>query len=120
MKSIAGCVVLCVTLPLSLAACGGTDAGTVADPLQLDSAVDPAESTERAQAIEGILGQVDLVTMTFTLADDPSARIFLITDETDVTGMSSAQGLAGREGARVTVHYREDAGEWIATRILLE
>lgn len=134
MKSLAGCVVLCVALPLSTAACGGADEGTSVGPLEdaapvagETGALGPAESAQAAdqvqasdQFIEGTLGKMDPGTMTFTLADDPVARTFTITDETEVTGTSSAQGLAGREGAEVTVHFREDAGEWVVTRILLE
>ena len=67
-----------------------------------------APASEVAQIITGELRTVDANAKTFVVrADDGTEHSFRYTDTTDVSGQSSAQGLAGREGDRVRVSYRE-------------
>jgi hypothetical protein len=72
------------------------------------------------QVVGGDLARVDLEAGTFTLMVADAAQTFRFTDATDVTGTAGTQGLAGSEGARATVHYRDEQGERIAVRIVLE
>ena len=63
---------------------------------------------EVAQVITGELRTVDADAKTFVVrADDGTEHSFRYTDTTEVAGGSSAQGLAGSEGDRVRVSYRE-------------
>lgn len=127
MKAARGFLTLCVGVALIAAACGPDEAQT------LDALEDPAPVAGAAPApdpaglglgyehvIAGSLGRVDPDAMTFTLRTDIAEQSFRFTSATDVSGASGAQGLTGREGARVTVHYREDAGARLATRVVLE
>ena len=67
-----------------------------------------APASEVAQVITGELRTVDADAKTFVVrADDGTEHSFRYTDTTDISGQSSAQGLAGREGDRVRVSYRE-------------
>jgi hypothetical protein len=66
-----------------------------------------APASEVAQVITGELRTVDADAKTFVVrADDGTEHSFRYTDTTDISGQSSAQGLAGREGDRVRVSYR--------------
>lgn len=76
--------------------------------------------SDSEHAMSGELHTVDLDAKTFTLASDGRPEAFTFTDATEVTGAAGPQGLAGREGARATVHYREEESARIATRIVLE
>jgi hypothetical protein len=53
------------------------------------------------------------------MAGDVEYR-FLFTDATDVLGTGGARGLTGREGTRVTVHYREELGSRMAVSIEID
>ena len=67
-----------------------------------------APAPEVAQVIIGELRTVDADAQTFVVrADDGTEHSFRYTDATDVAGGASAQGLAGSEGDRVRVSYRE-------------
>ncbi len=67
-----------------------------------------APAAEVAQVITGELRTVDGDAKTFVVrADDGTEHSFRYTDSTEVAGGSSAQGLAGSEGDRVRVSYRE-------------
>ena len=66
-----------------------------------------APAPEVAQVITGELRSVDADAKTFVVrADDGTEHSFRYTDPPGAGG-SSAQGLAGREGDRVRVSYRE-------------
>jgi hypothetical protein len=92
---------------------------TPADQTTLDPMNESPQqmSGQSEQAIGGALETVDLDTRTFTVSTDGGAQTFVFTDATEVTGGGEPQGLAGREGARVMVTYRDDQGSRIATRI---
>lgn len=63
---------------------------------------------EVAQVITGELKSVDAEAKTLAVrADDGTEHSFRYTDTTEIAAGSSAQGLAGREGDRVRVSYRE-------------
>jgi hypothetical protein len=65
-------------------------------------------ATEAAQVITGDLRTVDAQAMTFVVrGDDGTERAFKYTATTEVAGGPSTQGLAGREGNRVRVSYRD-------------
>jgi hypothetical protein len=67
-----------------------------------------APAAEVAQVITGELRTVDGAAKTFVVrADDGTEHSFRYTDSTEVASGSSAQGLAGSEGDRVRVSYRE-------------
>ena len=67
-----------------------------------------APAAEVAQVITGELRTVDGAAKTFVVrADDGTEHSFRYTDSTEAAGGSSAQGLAGNEGERVRVSYRE-------------
>ena len=72
------------------------------------------------QMISGTLEEVDAQARTLTLNTGTREETFTFSDSTDVQGASGAQGLAGREGDRVTVHYSEQRGSRIANRIVVE
>ncbi len=86
-----------------------------------------ADATEQSagETISGDLILVDLQNHTFTLRSDSGVdHLFAFSDATSVVGASSTQGLAGLEGARVTVHFERnpsaDAGPTAATKIDLQ
>jgi len=125
-----GVMALCISAALVTAACGdGVDNDSTLDPMPENApATEPARPSAGAapmergadQVISGNLGNVDTDARTFTLSADNREQTFRFNDDTDVTGASGTQGLASREGARVTVHYRQDGGANVATRIMLE
>jgi hypothetical protein len=124
-----GLFALCMSAALVAGACGGADNDSVLEPMDSAPASEPAAETRSAepqadsnlaQVISGSLGEVDSQTRTFTLNTGTREEAFTFTESTQVTGASGTQGLAGREGDRVTVHYREQGGSRIADRIVLE
>ena len=63
------------------------------------------------QIVSGELKSVDPEGNTLTIqTDDGSEMILSFNEMTDISGGAGPQGLTGREGARVTVHYRERPG----------
>jgi hypothetical protein len=72
------------------------------------------------QTINGDIGSVNLEARTFTLKSADVSETFSFNDDTQVTGATGTQGLAGKEGARATVHYRDNSGTKVATQIILE
>ena len=106
------CLAMCFLAAFVAGACEADQ--TTLDPMN-ESPQQMLEQSE--QAIGGALETVDLDTRTFTVSTDGGAQTFVFTDATDVTGGGEPQGLAGREGARVMVTYRDDQGSRIATRI---
>jgi hypothetical protein len=108
-------------------ACSGPDTSVLEDA----DTQNPSASTEPAsrdseltrgmdQVTTGTIGKVDPDTRMFTIRADGRDMSFRYNDDTQVTGASGTQGLAGREGDRVTVHYREEMGAMIASRIVLD
>jgi hypothetical protein len=122
-----GLFALCISAALVAGACGEADNDSVIEPMDSAPATEPAPRPAEPQAdssfgqvISGSLGEVDSQTRTFTLNTGGREEAFTFTESTQVTGASGTQGLAGREGDRVTVHYREQGGSRIADRIVLE
>jgi hypothetical protein len=83
----------------------------------------PATGTMTAQGevrqVEGSLQAVDLDAKTLTVRGDDMDHVFTFTDATEIRGASGAQGLSGKEGTRVTVHYQEGPTSRTATIIEL-
>jgi hypothetical protein len=122
-----GLFALCISAALVAGACGEADNDSVMEPMDSAPATEPAPTLAEPQAdssfgqvISGSLGEVDSQTRTFTLNTGDREEAFTFTEATEVTGASGTQGLAGREGDAVTVHYREQGGSRIADRIVLE
>jgi hypothetical protein len=90
-------------------------------PLACEERQEPANTDNQAwdvqppplvetEMIVGDLLSVDADAKTFTVeADDAQEHDFRFSDATIVSGESGMQALTGREGARVTVYYREGA-----------
>lgn len=73
------------------------------------------------QIIRGEIKDIDLDAKTFVLVGhDEVERVFAFTDATEILGGTTVQGLAGREGAHVTVHFREDGPVRTALTIELD
>jgi hypothetical protein len=128
MMKARGVLALCMGAALVAGACGGAEDDSTLEPMP-DSApmTEPAPASDPAQlsrgyeqVISGNLGKVDPDASTFTLDAGNREQSFRFNAATQVTGASGTQGLAGREGARVTVHYREEAGAMLATRIVID
>ncbi len=102
MRARSPILAICAVAALSLVGCNRTDNAR-------DTAADGvAAAPEVAQVITGDLRSVDVEAKTFVVrADDGTEHSFRYTDSMEVAGGSTAQGLAGREGDRVRVSYRE-------------
>jgi hypothetical protein len=109
-------------------ACGdGIDEDALDQDIDRTPVTEPADSTTDAmppagvnqQVISGSLGRVDPDARTFTLNAEGRQQTFHFNDATDVSGMAGTQGLAGREGANVTVYYRTEDDVMTATRIVM-
>jgi hypothetical protein len=74
---------------------------------------------EPLEVMSGELGQVDLQARTFTIKTADADVVFAFTDATQVDGAAGPQGLAGREGARVSLRYRQRPDGKIAERITI-
>jgi hypothetical protein len=74
-----------------------------------------------ADMMSGELVSVNIDANTFKIrTEDNTEHEFRFSDATMVSGESGMQALTGREGSRVTVHYREDAdGKNLASSIEL-
>jgi hypothetical protein len=72
------------------------------------------------QLVSGELRQVDPEAQTFTVMTADGEQVFTFSDVTAITGTAGAQGLAGQEGARVNVRYRDEQGVKMAVSIDLE
>lgn len=123
-----GFVALCMGAALVAGACGGAENDSTLDPVDSPPASDTARPSGNTatdmnrgaeQTISGSLGKVDPDARIFTLTAEGRDQTFRFNDATDVSGMAGSQGLAGREGAHVTVYYREDGGGTMATRIVM-
>ena len=102
MRARSPILAICAVAALSLLGCNRMDSA------RDKAAVQEASAPEVAQVITGELRSVDGDAKTFVVrADDGTEHSFRYTDATESTGGSSAQGLAGREGDRVRVSYRE-------------
>jgi hypothetical protein len=85
------------------------------DPISESAGGSPESGLD--QVMSGNLGEVDPDEQTFTITVNGREESFEFDEATQVTGASGTQGLSGRQGARVTVHFREDGGDRIARRI---
>lgn len=72
------------------------------------------------QTVSGELTKVDMDAQTFTVSENGTEHVFSFSDMTEVEGAAGTQGLAGREGSQVTVHYTEELDTKRATRIQLQ
>lgn len=85
------------------------------------SAERPETAGLHEQTIRGELKDIDLDAQTFVLVDhDGAERVFAFSDATEIRGDAPAQGLAGREGAHVTVHFRDEGPVRLALAIEIE
>ena len=83
----------------------------------------PAPQQEPAvQSISGELLSVDTAKKTLTVkATDGAEMIFTYNDDTKVSGsQENAAGLATSSGSKVSVKFKEDGGDKIATSIVVE
>ena len=80
----------------------------------------PREST--VQSISGELLSVDTEKKTLTVKPTTGAEmIFTYNDDTEISGsQENAAGLATSKGSKVTVEFKEDGGDKIATSIDVE
>ncbi len=123
-----GILALLMGVALVAGACGDAADDSTLDPLDDAPATEPAPpaaglpQAERGaeQMMSGTIGKVDADARTFTINANNREETFRYSESTNVTGAPGVQGLAGRDGTRVTVHYREEAGAMMATRIMLE
>lgn len=84
------------------------------------AAADRDVGEPRAEIITGELHDVDLGAEMLVLVDDTGVEHrFAFSPETRIVGASSAQGLAGQDGARVRVHYHEAPYAHLAVAIEL-
>lgn len=88
------------------------EAGSPADTPREGADMDvPSAGMMEEQVVSGELKSVDSDARTFTIQTDDGREMTLsYNDATDVGGAAGEQGLTGREGTRVTVHYREQPG----------
>jgi hypothetical protein len=103
-------------------ACGQSEQTPADRPLAgspASSAADPSYAPQE-KMVTGALQRVDMDTKTFVLTAEGQDYVFAFSDLTQVTGAAGTQGLSGREGAVITVHYRDEGGAFIAERIELE
>jgi hypothetical protein len=104
---------------LALGGCQKADQSRLPPPEEMP-ATESAAAIAPEQVISGELTAVDPDAKTFSvMAGDVEYR-FLFTDATDVLGTGGARGLTGREGTRVTVHYREELGSRMAVSIEID
>jgi hypothetical protein len=125
MMKTRGSLALGLGAALVAGACGGwDDAGTREMRESMKIAETPPEAAPLQPGYErvfsGSLERVDPDSRTFTIRTNVGEQAFLFNEFTDVYGVPGAQGLAQQAGTKVIVHYREDAGSMIATRIILE
>ncbi len=94
----------------------------VAVPVTVQAQTKPigmsSQSTDE-QTAQGELTKVDTEKHTLVIkSSDESDLEFQYNSETKVEGITNGvQGLSTRTGSRVMVHYKEQAGQKIATRI---
>ena len=102
MRARSPILAICAVAALPLLGCDRTDRAR-------DTAAGrDVPTSEVAQVFTGDLRNVDAQAMTFLVrGDDGTERAFKYTASTEVAGGSSTQGLAGREGDRVRVSYRD-------------
>ena len=86
------------------------------------STIEPAPLPEplpvlEEQTVSGQVTKVDMDARTITVAAADAEHVITFSDVTAVTGTAGAQGLAGQEGTRVNVRYREDQGTKLASSI---
>ena len=116
-------LVACSIFALALVGCGQTDQGGY-PPAEGERGAMPAPADLRegieGQLVRGELTNIDLEGKTLTVKAADGEHHFTFSDQTEVSGAASAQGLAGREGSWVSVHYRDDQGAKMATHIELE
>jgi hypothetical protein len=102
MRARSPILAICAVAALFVLGCNRTDSAR-------DKAAGRAvPAPEVTQVITGDLRSVDVEAKTFVVrGDDGTEHSFRYTDSMEVADGSSAQGLAGREGDRVRVSYRE-------------
>jgi hypothetical protein len=125
MKSGAILSVVLAGALLSVAACQQAEAPRPDSPAAVRPESPPPGSPARSPdlselVISGDLRRVNPEERTFILMAGNQEHRFTYSDATLVTGAAGTQGLAGREGARVTVHYRDTPDAKVALRIMLE
>ena len=87
------------------------------------SSTAPAQSAEpraaRAEKVKGELVKVDAEAKKITIKDATGMETsFAYSDATEVTGgQAGVAGLATKSGAKVTVHFKTEAGAKTATKI---
>jgi hypothetical protein len=103
MRCRSGLLAMFVIAALPLVGCTQT---REPDATRADAEAPGVADTE---SIIGELKSVDPEARTFGVStDDGRDRTFSYSDATDIAGTSGVQGLTGRKGARVKVHYREE------------
>lgn len=92
------------------------------EPIEPQEPTAPQEPAGEAQeqVMSGEITKVDVEGQSLWVKAEDAEHTISFSDETEIIGAAGAQGLAGREGARVTVHYQDDLGTKRATRIVLE
>jgi len=89
------------------------DQASTAEPAPLPEPLPVLEE----QTVSGQVTKVDMDARTITVAAADAEHVITFSDATAVTGAAGAQGLAGKEGTRVSVRYREDQGTKMASSI---
>jgi len=80
----------------------------------------PAQQAPQAATASGELTRVDVAAKTLVVkASDGKDMTFSFTDDTKITGASSAAGLATMEGSQVTVRYTAQGAKQTATDIAI-
>jgi hypothetical protein len=86
------------------------------------SASHVGQSDEHSMVAKGELVKVDTEHQTFTIKDQGDSELqFLYNSSTEVVGSTEGvQGLSSETGTRVTVYYKEESGQRIATKIEIQ
>ena len=70
------------------------------------------------KTFEGQLTKVDAAAKSISVkGPDNKAMTFRYTDQTQVIGENSIQGLTGKAGAQLKISYQEEKGRYMATKI---
>lgn len=98
---------LCVVFPLALGCSRSDTSTTAARDADIESGrASQASDDEGLRSLAGELRSVHLDTQSFTILAGDELALFEFSDDTQVVGAPSVQGLAANPGSRVTVHYR--------------
>jgi hypothetical protein len=111
--------ILCLLLPLAFA-CGGSN-----EPLSRDGTVlESPESGDRAKGDRVLAGQLRSVypdKRTLVMAFDDDLYEFTYNKSTEIVGGNSAQqGLTGKTGNEITIHYKEHPFTSTKTAVRIE